>query len=498
MLQIIAKKQFLYTFALVTASILCGVLAVGGVTSFFEAIVGEETNFNSESFNGVSSIRILSTFSYISLCACYLLWLFRSQSISNELKFKQIIKPAIPFLLLALIAYPLSNDIYLYLQYGLMNLRGVNPFIISASHVSSVLMPLLYWLQTSTYGPISQLFFTGSAVFIRVNPILGVYVFKLFCLFIYIFNAYLIWRLLKNSLSRSKLTIAYLLNPFLLIAHVADAHVDVFLCCSVIILIGCLHHRLYVAAILAIAAGFLTKTLPIIWLPMVIGFLISRRLWKTLAIAAGAIAVLILILSQTIFPTVAAWKSLLNPGVSGLTARSIHHLINLGLSFFTGSTFIENQPTIQQLSRMTIFGFAIFYCWKLLQPYLQRKYSEVNLVNDLGWVTIALLLGATPWLMSWYPSVLLPFAVLIRNVPIFSIASLTFCLTSGALIGAGSGNTPLSLVGCLLTLAPVFAVLIWRRQVLEKFHGLAQESNFIISEPVASMDIVRSPQAQQF
>lgn len=307
MLKTIVKSQFLYVFALVTASVLCAVLAVGGVTSFFEAIAGEETNFNNESFNGISFIRLLSTFSYISLCVCYLVWLFRSQPISNELKFKQIIKPATPFLLLALIAYPLSNDIYLYLQYGLMNLRGVNPFISPAGHVPSVLMPLLYWLQTSTYGPISQLFFVASSVFIRVNPILGVYVFKLFCLLVYVFNAYLIWRLLKESPLRSKLTIAYVLNPFLLIAHIADAHVDVFLCFSVIVLIGCLFHRRYVAAILAIAAGFLTKTLPIIWLPLVVGFLISRRLWKTLAIAAGAVAVLILVLSQTIFPTLTAW-----------------------------------------------------------------------------------------------------------------------------------------------------------------------------------------------
>jgi len=495
MLKTIGKIQFLYVFAFVAALVLSTVLAIGGVRSFFEAIAGEETNFNNESFNGISFIRLLSMFSYISLCVCYVVWLFCSKPISNELKFKQIIKPATPFLLLALIAYPLSNDIYLYLQYGLMNLRGVNPFIIPASYVSSVLMPLLYWLQTSTYGPVSQLFFTGSAIFIRVNPILGVYVFKLFCLLVYILNAYLIWRLLKESPSRSKLTIAYILNPFLLIAHVADAHVDVFLCFSVIVLIGCLFHRRYVAAILAIAAGFLTKTLPIIWLPLVVGFLISRRLWKTLAIAAGALTVVVIVLSQTIFPTLTAWKSLLNPGVSGLTARSIHHLINLGLSFFNRSTFLENQPAIQQFSRVTVLGFAIFYSWKLLQPYLKRKYSEVDLVTDLGWVTMALLLGATPWLMSWYPSVLLPFAVLIRNLPIFSLSSLTFCLTTGAVIGAGSGNTPLSLFGCLLTLGPVLAILLWRRQVLQKLRVFTHDGDFITPSAV-HMDMARSPQQQ--
>jgi alpha-1,6-mannosyltransferase len=466
MIRTIKGQGFLFTFAFAAALVLCIIFTTGGLASFSDIITGKEGSFNDASFNGVSYVRFLSTLAYLCVSSAYIIWLLQKREISNDLKFTQLLKPAAPFLLMAWIAYPLSNDIYLYLQYGLMGLRGVNPYIIPSSKVSTILDPLLYWLQTSTYGPVSESFFMVSALFVRLSPIVGVYIFKVFCLLAYILNAYLIWRFLKPSPSRSKLTLAYLLNPFLLIAHIADAHVDVFLCSSIILFIICLYNRLYVTSVLAITAGFLTKTLPIIWFPMVIGFLIRRRRWRELAIATALCLAIILLLSYTVFPTLAAWKSLLNPGVSGLTARSIHHVVNLIISFITGAELIRNQAIIQQIARFTFWGFAAFYGWKLLQPWMRQKYSEARLVADLGWVTLVLLLGATPWLMPWYPSVLLPFALLAVDAPIFSLTSFVFCLTTGAVIGTGSGDTLLSFVGCLITLVPAFCILIYRQQVM--------------------------------
>ncbi len=474
MMRAIKGQGFLFAFALSAALVLCVIFTIGGITSFSDIITGKEASFNDASFNGVSSVRFVSTLAYLCTCFAYVVWLLQKREISNDRRFTQLLKPAAPFLVLAFIAYPLSNDIYLYLQYGLMGLQGVNPYIIPSSKVSTVLDPLLYWLQTSTYGPISEAFFMVSALFIRLSPIAGVYVFKVFCVLAYVFNTYLIWRFLKPSPHRSKLTLAYLLNPFLLIAHIADAHVDVFLCSSIILLIICLYNRLYVASILTIAAGFLTKTLPVIWFPLVVGFLIRRRRWRDLAIATAICLAIVTVLSYTVFPTLAAWKSLLNPGVSGLTARSIHHLVNLIISFITGSELYQNQAVMQQMARITFLGFAVFYAWKLLQPWLRSRYSEAHLVADLGWVTLVLLLGATPWLMPWYPSVLLPFALLAVNSSIFSLTSLVFCLTTGSVVGAGSGDTLLSFVGCLITLMPAICVLVCRQQVV-----LALENTFV-------------------
>jgi alpha-1,6-mannosyltransferase len=347
-----------------------------------------------------------------------------------------------------------------------MGLRGANPYVISASKVSTMLDPFLYWLQTSTYGPISEVTFVISALFIKFSPILAIYVFKAFCLLAHILNAYLIWRILLFSPHRHILTAAYLFSPFLLIAHIADAHVDVFLCTSIIVLLGCLHRQFYLGAVLALIAGFLTKTLPVIWFPLVFLFLIRQRRWKTVAVAVVMSGAIFLLLSQTLFPNLAAWKSLLNPGVSGMTARSLHHLVNLFWGLVTHSRLIQQVGLVQQLSRISLAIFALFYAWKLARLYFKRNYSEVDLVPDLGWVTLFLLLGATPWLMSWYPSILLPIGILSINAPIFTLVSFVFPLTAGAVIGAGSGDTLLSLVGCFVTLVPTFAILLFRRQLL--------------------------------
>jgi len=70
---------------------------------------------------------------------------------------------------------------------------------------------------------------------------------------------------------------AYLVNPMLLNEQIVNAHLDVLLANTLIVLIGCLYSGRYVCGILAIWVGFLVKTLPIICLPLVFAFLFNPR-----------------------------------------------------------------------------------------------------------------------------------------------------------------------------------------------------------------------------
>jgi alpha-1,6-mannosyltransferase len=76
---------------------------------------------------------------------------------------------------------------------------------------------------------------------------------------------------------------AYLVNPMLLNEQIVNAHLDVLLANTLIVLIGCLYSGCYVCGLLAIWVGFLVKTLPIIWLPLVFAFLFNPRRWRDLA-----------------------------------------------------------------------------------------------------------------------------------------------------------------------------------------------------------------------
>lgn len=463
----IKYQKNLILLAIVASLVFCIELTSMGLTKFYSVLAGGE-NYSDFATGGVSTSRLLINASVIVLNIIYVIWLLYFPQNSEDTSFLKILKYGTIFLLIAFASYPYSSDVYMYLQYGLMSLNGISPYLNPASSFSSVLLPFLHWSQTATYGPVSMIFFMAAASTVTISPILGVFVFKLFCLITHIFNSYLIWYLLKRFQYRRKVTLLYLLNPLLLTEHIAGAHVDVFVANTLILLIGCLYYRQYLGATLALWLGFLTKTLPIIWLPLVVNFLLSKKRWKDLGIVIAISFLMILYLSYTSLPTVQAWTSLVNPGVTGKQARSLHHLLSLILNIFTPFTYETKQETLAVASSLSYLCFAIYYLWNLLQPYLKKNYSEANLVSEIGWTTLILFLLATPWLMPWYASVLLPIAVLSINSPLFVITSLIFCLSSNIIVGSGSGQTSLTLITSTITVGPAILVLLLGRKFLNR------------------------------
>jgi len=164
-----------------------------------------------------------------------------------------------------------------------MDLNGVNTFVKAAGTFTSELSPLLYWKQTSAYGPISQLYFMIASSFLSVSLVFGVYVFKSLCLLMHIINSYLIWSQLKFLPRQNWIALSYLLNPQLLFEQVNNAHVDVVISTIVIILIAFLKHHFYSFGIVIIWFRFLTKTVPIIWLPLFMVFLTRCAFWHKFA-----------------------------------------------------------------------------------------------------------------------------------------------------------------------------------------------------------------------
>ncbi len=455
------NQKILYAAALAASIIFCIAMTSMGITKFYSVSQGGE-NYNDFPTSGFSVIRLLINGSYLIATFTYIIWLIQKRQTTSS--FRDICKYAIPFLALALIAYPVSSDIYLYLHYGAMTLHKINPYLNSADNFVSNLSPFLHWQATSTYGPVSIFFFALSAVAVTISPLLGVYLFKIICVLVHTLNAYLIWRLVTNSEHRSLITMAYLINPMLLNEQIANAHLDVLVANTLIVLIGCLYHRRYISAVLAIWVGFLVKTLPIIWLPLVLAFLCKQRRWRDLAASVLLSLLIIAVITSTFLPTVSAWRSLLNPGVSGATARSFHHLISICLSFFPNVSFETSQSVLSFLKQLTYLSWIAFYTWTLIKSYFRPNNAEINLVSDIGWTTLTLFLFATPWLMPWYPSILLPMAALSINSPNFVLTSLTFCLSPSIILGAGSGKQLISLITGFVSVVPPTALLIFRRK----------------------------------
>lgn len=436
-----------------------------GLVKFHSALANNFEEYDKAFPDQLTRLRI--DIAYIGLSVTYIVWLFQHPK-RKESTFLRLLGYGAIFLVISFITYPRSTDIYLYLQYGLMGLHKINPYLNAANSFASHLSPLISWSQTSTYGPVSQLFFAIAASLTRLSPLVGIYVFKLFCVVLHITNTYLIWQLLRSSDHRRKITLAYLINPLLLTEHIISAHVDVFIANAVLLLAICLFQHYYSLGISAIWLGLLEKTLPIIWLPLVLNFLIYKRRWRSIAISAFVSVLIIAIVSFIALPTLDAWKSLINPGVKGKTALSLHYLLN-SLLLFLPLADQTKEKLLSMFTLTTYIGFIVYYSLILLKPYFKRRYSEVELFTDIGWVTLILFLFATPWLMPWYPSILLAIAALSTNSPLFVLVSLTFSLSSNFIYGgAGSGISAFSIFSTLTIIGPPILMLVAGPQFLNR------------------------------
>ncbi len=412
--------------ALPLALYLSGALTILGIEKFHYVLAGGKrfaTFPNLASHLGIS-------LSYLALVLLHVVWFLGTPASAYSYpKFSSLLQRAGIFLVLAFVAYPLGNDIYLYLHSGLMNLSAIDPFTLQAGAFTSELSPFVDWKQTSTYGPISQRLFTAAAVLVTLHPVLAIYGFKVFCLLAHILNGLLVWKILPPNM-RGKVAIAYLLAPVLLMEQVGSAHVDVFVSTSILLTALCLFKGLYSRAFLAIWGGFLTKTIPVIWLPLLLCFLVRKRRWVNLLLGLLASIAIAIGLWKTVLPNLASWSSLLNPGVVGQYQSSLPALLRAGLETFKALDPAAPSPAAQ---KYWLLQFSAFYAWVVLQIFRRPAYSAMTLLEDMGWVALVLMLYATSWLMPWYVSILYAIAAVLPSARLFGLTVLMFGVSSSAM-----------------------------------------------------------------
>ncbi|MBE9013236.1 hypothetical protein IQ250_23850 [Pseudanabaenaceae cyanobacterium LEGE 13415] len=429
------KNRALTTIALMLTTFLSVVLLYLGVDKFYYVLAG------GQKFATFPDLRTQLAVggSYLLLSIVYLIWLANllgSSWLHSTWSFRTILLKTSFFWIAAFIAYPLGNDTYLYVHAGLMNLSGTNPYLIRAASSVTELSPYVDWGQTSTYGVISQSLFTFSAVFVAIHPIVALYVFKLICLALHLFNSYVIWRWLPVP-ERSRITIAYLLHPLLLFEQVSSAHVDILVSTSLVLFAISFTKQRFWLAFLALWSGFLSKTLPIIWAPWVAVTLLRQGHWRWLLAMIAASGAIVTGLWFTVMPSLAAWKSILNPGVAGQYQSSLMSIAKFVLDLvriFTPEnlTLADQQIILNTLSSLTLVAFLFFYSWQLWRSDKRWNNTPQMLIENMGWTTMFLFLFATPWLMPWYCSILITFAALVPQSRIFGLTTLAFGLSSSA------------------------------------------------------------------
>ncbi|MBW4443635.1 MAG: hypothetical protein KME10_20850 [Plectolyngbya sp. WJT66-NPBG17] len=454
------RNRALIAIALALTTFLSVVLLYLGVDKFYYILAG------GRKFATFPDLRTQLAIggSYLLLSIVYLIWLanlLSSSWVHTTWSFRSILLRTSFFWIAAFVAYPLGNDTYLYLHAGLMNLSGVNPYLTRAASYVTELSPFVDWGQTSTYGVVSQALFTFSAVFVTISPIVAIHVFKLICLLLHLFNSYLIWRWLPVP-ERGRITIAYLLHPLLLMEQVSSAHVDILVSTSLILFALSFAKQRFWIAFAALWGGFLGKTLPIIWGPWIAVTLLRQGHWRWLIAMIAASGAIITGLWFTMMPELAAWQSIVNPGVAGQYQSSLMSIAKFSLDlvriFTPGNlTLTAQQSILSTLASATLLGFLGFYSWQLWRSDKRWNNTPQMLLEDMGWTTLVLMLLATSWLMPWYCSILITFAALIPQSRVFGLTTLAFALSSSAQYLLGMNSSLKSLVSIGI---PVLTLII--------------------------------------
>lgn len=455
------RQKLLIGLAIAISIILCIELAIRGYN--FHNGVLSKTLGNQQSF--VSNFdRFRVGIEYLALNVLYLSWMLQNSLYGKYFRFTEILQKSSLFIVFAFIGYPITTDIILYLQYGLMSLKGVNPFITGAGEFNTTIFSFIVWEQSSTYGPVALIFFILSALLVPTSLFLSIYVFKLLCVIFHILNGYLIWYELKAKPYQSWVTLAYLISPFILFEQVVNAHIDVLISTILIILVLCIKYRHYLTGVLVIWVGVFTKTLPIVWLPLVAVLLLKKQRWKSIAIATCLSMAICLAMYFTILPTALAWKSLLNPGVVGRASGSLHSLLDaaLQLSIIPNSLAQLRWAIVKGFTLIAYAGFVAYYVWSLAKIYFKAGKAEPNLSLIIGWVTLVLFLFATPWYRPWYATVLFPVMALNINSQLFVLTSITFCLCSSCSYYLLSANDIFN----VLTVVPSMLILLLGKKII--------------------------------
>jgi alpha-1,6-mannosyltransferase len=397
---------------------------------------------------GLSIVRLLLMAAYAIFGVSYCRWILRPTP--QQDRFVQLLKITAPVGVLALLAFPSSTDVFLYLHYGTMAWQGINPYLVPVEQVASPYSLFLHWPGVSPYAPLSQVLFMAAAWTVNWGVLPSLLLFKSLCLGIHGLNGYLIWRSLSPSPRQTKLTLAYLLNPVLLSEFVVNAHNEVLLTTLVIVAIVALYRGGYSLALLAMIGGGLVKTLPIVWIPLVWLYLARRGQWRPIGVSLGVILAVAGVLSQTILAN-GAWLNLLDPAVHGLTHRSLHHVVRLVADTWPPIAAMLAMGGVQGLTILAAIVIGLGSCARILR---RCDYDAIGLVQDITWLTLALLL-AKPYLAPWHLTTVMLLAGLTIQSPRLWLLGGLIGLSPLLFYGTGGGENAIGLISSLLFLAIV-------------------------------------------
>ncbi len=266
----------------------------------------------------------------------------------------------------------LSDDAYRFLWDGHLWNHGVHPFAHTPRYVLEHLrVPGITaeWLArlnspdyNTVYPPVGQFFFRIAAYFANGDVRLGVNLLQIFIFLGECFTLVMLWRWLR-AVRPEWVTVglaAYALHPLAIIETVGNIHFEGMMAGCMLAALICLQRGRDTVAGVLWAVGIAVKLLPLLFVPLVAGWLGRPRMWR-FGMTTGVATVLL-------FLPLADLEVLRNmQGSVGLYFQkfefnaSLYYLLSHASPWFTG--WYEGATIGPFLAQMTVFVLLYWSFW---------------------------------------------------------------------------------------------------------------------------------------
>ncbi|MGE0200730.1 MAG: polyprenol phosphomannose-dependent alpha 1,6 mannosyltransferase MptB [Candidatus Melainabacteria bacterium] len=260
-------------------------------------------------------------------------------------------------------------------------------------------------------------------------------------------TAWLVFRIARRlGHPRPELSLyLYLLNPLILIHHIANGHNDIVMTLFVVLGFYAVLRKHAWALLPCLTAAVLIKYLPVILLPFALVYLIRMRLWRDLA---TGLVLSVLLTGLCGYPYLKDWEAIRFNQIQHnalVSHSSLHHfLYSLFKQIANALPGLLPYKLLvrQQLKNLLLLGYGVIYggmlysFWLFFRPALPTLSSAVaRLARLSGWVMVLLVCGVSLKFYPWYVGMVLALGFFLppgnwlrRAVVLLSIAQV-FALT---------------------------------------------------------------------
>jgi len=338
-----------------------------------------------------------------------------------NLNFKKIFFISIIVNLFLLFVWPIAScDLFHYIQHGrVLGVFRENPYTNSYSNFNhdpffNKLENKLMTLK-SPYGPLFIIINGAISLISKNNITLNLFLLKFFFVVLNIFTGYFIYKISKNIVS----FYLYAFNPLILFEFSINGHNDILLIFFIIAFFlfykkSGIKNNLISFTFLVLS--FLTKFIPIIFLPIFILTVLSKlktnkeRIYFSLA----SLLIFSLLTIALYGPFIKSPEDIIRPMI--LQSKTIGIFMSPLIILLIG---ILRKITTNPIPASIIIGkiaFVIFYFFVIIKiiknKFKQKNEKEENIYELFGITILFFYLSFFSWLMPWYfTSIILIFAL---------------------------------------------------------------------------------------